>query len=156
MQELYDTIRATGATNLVMVTANGYGADPQPILDGHAVVGTNIVYAMHAYTCSELSQAKTCTASAYNRSARIDPAWAQVAARHPVMITEFGWPDPQDGRYNASVIHFAQAQNPPWGWTAFAWDGKTDGAFALVADLAAYQPTPAGAPVRSALASPLP
>jgi hypothetical protein len=153
MQTLYDTVRLTGATNVVVATGNSYGGDPEPILDGHAVTGTNVVYAIHAYTCPGSGETAWCVANANNKHARINPGWTQVAARYPVMITEFGWPDPNDGRYNASVIDLARAQDPPWGWTAFAWDGKTDGLFALVADLSTYKPTPAGVPVVSALAA---
>jgi endoglucanase len=153
MQQLYDTVRATGATNLITITGNGWGANPSPIITGHGIVGVNLVYAAHAYTCSEPKGAQWCTANPQNQQQQINPQWTRVATHRPVMITEFGWPDPNDGGYNASVIQFAQAQNPPWGWIAFAWDGTNKSEFGLVADLTTYAPTPSGAPVRAALGS---
>jgi hypothetical protein len=112
------------------------------------------VYAVHAYTCSEPQNARWCTSNPRNQRQQIDARWIGVADHHPVTITEFGWPDPSNGEYNASVIRFAQAQNPPWGWVAFAWDGSNKSEFGLVADLTTYAPTPSGAPVRAALGSP--
>ncbi|MCU1451718.1 MAG: hypothetical protein JWP02_3888, partial [Acidimicrobiales bacterium] len=94
-----------------------------------------------------------CTLNPGNRTARVSPLWSQVWQRYPVMITEFGWPNTRDGSYNASVTAFARSQNPPWGWTAFAWDGTTTGAYGLVADLTTYEPTPSGVPVKAALAN---
>jgi endoglucanase len=151
MQQLYDVVRSAGADNLVIVTGNGYGGDPTPILDGHALTGTNVVYAVHAYTCPEPSA--VCILNPGNKKARISPLWSQVAQQHPIMITEFGWPNAGDSSYNASVTAFAQAQNPPWGWTAFAWDGTNTGAYGLVANLTTYEPTPSGGPVKAALAN---
>jgi hypothetical protein len=155
MQELYDTVRSTGATNLVVITGNGFGGTPSPILGGYEVAGYNIVYAAHAYTCSKPSEATLCTSFPQNQKADVNPRWAQAAKQYPVMITEFGWPDASEGAYNASVIRFAQSQDPPWGWVAFAWDGTTKGDFGLVADLDTYAPTVSGAPVKAALESPL-
>jgi hypothetical protein len=80
--------------------------------------------------------------------------WVTVAQQYPVMITEFGWPQPNDGGYNASVIQYAQSQDPPWGWIAFAWDGTQNNGFVLVRDLATYEPDAAGAPVKAALQAP--
>jgi len=152
MQDLYDAVRSTGATNLVTISANGFGGNPSAILDGDAVTGTNIVYGAHIYTCSAPNQ--WCTSTPSNQTAEINPLWTSVAARYPVMVTEFGWPDQSSGVYNDSVIRAAQAQNPPWGWIAYAWNGRTTDVFGLVADLTTYEPTPSGAPVKAALSSP--
>src|SRR5207253_3149417 len=51
----------------------------------------------------------------------------------PVMVTEFGWPSKTDGTYIANVISFAEAQG--WGWSVFAWDGKTGGQFDLLSSI---------------------
>lgn len=153
MQQLYDAVRSTGAANVVTVAGNGYGGSPAPILDGHRLDGYNIVYAMHAYTCSEPDPNAFCTSNPSNQQPEIASGWLGVAASYPVMITEFGWPNRNDGRYNARVIHIAQGQNPPWGWVAFAWSGRANGDFALIADIGTYAPTSAGAPVKAALTS---
>lgn len=152
MQELYNAVRSTGAANLITISGNDWSASPHPILTGNAVTGSNFVYGLHAYTCPEPEDRQWCTSNPGNDHARIDPAWTRVGAHSPVMITEFGWPDPSDGAYNASVINAARAQN--WGWIAFAWTGKANDVFGLVADLNTYSPTASGAPVVAALRSP--
>jgi hypothetical protein len=154
MQDLYDAVRSTGATNVVTISGNGSGGTPLPILDGHRVDGYNIVYAMHVYTCSEPDPYGLCTSNEANQHPTVESRWMDVAATDPVMITEFGWPNRNDPSYNTRVIRLAQAQNPPWGWVAFAWSGQANGDFALVADVKTYDPTPSGTPVKSALASP--
>jgi endoglucanase len=154
MQTLYDTVRSTGATNLVMISGNGYASDPSPIVNGNGVGGFNIVYAAHAYTCPKPETAQWCTANPNNAHVHMDPAWVDLATRTPVMITEFGWPNANEGAYNASVIGFAQSQSPVLGWIAYAWDGTTKGAYGLVANLNSYAPTPSGAPVKAALQTP--
>jgi hypothetical protein len=68
------------------------------------------------------------------------------------MVTEFGWPDKDDGRYIANVV--AYAENHGWGWAVFAWDGTTSGKFDLLADVgpgSAYDPTASGKAVVSGL-----
>jgi hypothetical protein len=154
MQQLYDAVRSTGAANLVTITGNAYGGTPSPILTDGPIRGTDIMYAAHAYTCPDTGSAALCTSVPANRQVSLEPQWQAAARRYPVMITEFGWPDESDGAYNASVIRFAQAQNPPWGWVAFGWDGTTSSPFGLVADLSTYAPTPSGRPVVTALAAP--
>jgi hypothetical protein len=57
--------------------------------------------------------------------------WVSFSTHNPVLVTEFGFPDyGVNGRYNASIITFAEAEG--WGWSGFAWDGGTDGLFDLV------------------------
>jgi aryl-phospho-beta-D-glucosidase BglC (GH1 family) len=152
MQQMLDAIRSTGAANLVTVSGNTYAGDPTPILDGHALAGANIVYALHAYTCPNNSD-PSCISKPQNQTQHIDPRWTQVAATYPVMITEFGWPSPWNGTYNDSVIRFAQSQTPTLGWIAFTWDGTKNGSFGLVGNLQTYDPTPAGVPVKAALSA---
>jgi len=152
MQQMLDAVRSTGASNLVTVSGNSWAGDPSPILDGHALTGTNIVYAIHAYTCPHDGDT-TCMSKPANQTQHIDPRWLDVAATYPVMITEFGWPSPWNGTYNDSVIQFAKSQSPQWGWAAFTWDGTQNGGFGLVGNLQTYDPTPAGQPVKAALSA---
>ena len=153
MQQLVDAVRATGATNLVAVSANGWAADPSAILKDGALQGTNIVYAAHAYTCPHANDT-LCMANPANKQADLTPLWSTVAQNYPVMITEFGWPNPRDGTYNASVIRLAQSRTPKWGWIAFAWDGTKDNGFILLHDLTTYEPSASGVPVKQALQAP--
>ena len=63
----------------------------------------------------------------------------------PVAVTEFGWPNPADGRYMTAVIQYAAAHG--WGWTAFTWGDASWGPFSLLANAGpgrAYEPRPTG------------
>jgi aryl-phospho-beta-D-glucosidase BglC (GH1 family) len=145
MQQMYDAVRSTGSTNLVVVTGNGFGND----LPSLRVRGSNLVYGVHAYTCP--ASPDRCTTDRYEPGPILG-SW--VGADVPVMVTEFGYPDAGSGRFNGNVIDFAQDQG--WGWIAFGWDGRDDSAFSLLSTVgpgASYQPSPAGMPVLTALAA---
>jgi hypothetical protein len=143
MQQMYDAVRSTGANNLVIVTGNDWGNR----LPDVRVTGTNIVYGTHIYTCP-ISPEK-CSSDGMNPT-HVLRRWVSASATVPVAVTEFGWPAQSDGRYSSSVIGFARANH--WGWVAFAWDGRTDSGFSLVAtQTPAYEPTPSGMPVLGAL-----
>jgi hypothetical protein len=74
-----------------------------------------------------------------------------LAATNPLVISEFGWPDPNNGKYNANVVTAAEARG--WSWMAYAALGTPTGRFSLVADTGPnYDPTPAGLPVKDGLA----
>jgi hypothetical protein len=141
MQQLYDAVRGTGAKNLVFLSGNHWGNE---FPSTAPLAGYNVVYAVHAYTCPGLLPPGCGNPAPYDPSSILEP-WVAVSTKVPVMITEFGWPDRNDGRYIANVIRFADAHG--WGWTAFAWDGSTSGQFDMLADVgpgASYEPTPAG------------
>ncbi|MCU1451637.1 MAG: cellulose-binding family [Acidimicrobiales bacterium] len=163
MQQMYATIRGTGAQNLVFVSGISWSAAPPK----KVVAGNDIVYGMHVYTCPVAAPPKcvqptqvgpfgllwvnVAPVDPYDPTAILD-RWTTFAATHPVAITEFGWPSPDDGTYNANVV--AAAENRGWGWMAFAWNGSTTGTFNLLADVgptANYDPSPAGVPIKQAL-----
>jgi hypothetical protein len=146
MQQMLDTVRSTGATNVVTVSGNNYAGDPSPIFQGYGVSGTNIVYALHAYTCPH-DNTPSCTADPFNRTQRIDGRWTRVGAYFPVLITEFGFPNPSNARYNDSVIRYAESQG--WGWSAFqVVTTAPDGPFDLNADAGPnWEPRASGMPV---------
>jgi aryl-phospho-beta-D-glucosidase BglC (GH1 family) len=142
MQQMYDAVRGQGATNLVFASGNNWGSTVPPLL-----TGDNIVYAAHAYTCGQAPPPNCSTPDPYDPPPTLG-TWASPSQAVPVMVTEFGWPDKNDGRYNANVISYAQSHG--WGWAVFAWSGTTTGRFDLVADVgpgAAYDPTASGMPV---------
>ena len=146
MQNMYDTVRSTGAQNLIIVSGNNWANTIPSTL----VTGTNIVYGVHAYTCPN---------APFNGCAPnpLDPGqilnrWAARTADVPVMISEFGWPDVEDGRYVANVLSYAQAQG--WGFVVFAWDGSTAGKFSTVGTMSTtlgYEPSPLGMPLLALL-----
>lgn len=121
MQQLYDTVRATGATNLVFIDGNNYASDPSPI-ENDPVKGTNIVYAQHIYTCPQLP---TLLCS-------VDPSpavklWSTVRAHYPVVVTEFGWPDATSATFNQNAVNDVEGVTPSdayAGWIGFDWGGK--------------------------------
>jgi hypothetical protein len=147
MQEMYDAVRSTGAKNLVMVTAPHWGniwpKKTSPI------TGTNIVYAAHAYTCPQVP-APQCTNTAPYDPSQFFQFWTTAETKYPIMVTEFGWPNPNDGLYIHNVIAYAEAHN--WNWSVYVW-GKTWGPFTLLAnnkDGQAFQPRLSGMPVLAA------
>jgi hypothetical protein len=78
--------------------------------------------------------------------------WNSFATAHPLVITEFGWPNPNDGTYNANLV--AAAEQRQWGWIAYAWNGSTSGPFTLLSNVgpgANYDPAPAGVPVKQGM-----
>ena len=144
MQQLYNSVRGAGANNLVFVTGTTWGDNPpsQPL------VGKNIVYAAHAYTCPD-SPPPTCTSpNPYDPSPLLD-RWVSFSNSEPVAVTEFGFPSQSSGAYASNVITFAR--NYGWGWVAFAWE---DSAYPAPFNLtegwspnSPAQPAPSGIPV---------
>lgn len=148
MQQLYDAVRSSGAGNLVLVSGNNWATT----LPTNLVHGTNIVYGVHAYTCSQAAP-PLCANSDPLDPSQILGSWVAPSATVPVMVTEFGWPSQSDGTYASNVIAFAQSHD--WGWAAFAWDPSSEAAWSLVEQYTAsgpYEPSPSGMPVLSALA----
>jgi len=142
MQTMYNIVRDQGANNLVFVAGNRSATRPPSL----AIKGKNIVYAAHDYTCVELPCS---SAHPFDGGAGLT-SWSTFSSTHPVMVTEFGWPNLKDGRYAKSVIAAAEARG--WGWSAFAWDGTSVGLFSLVSSMGtAYEPSPAGIPVLAGL-----
>lgn len=126
MQQLYDTVRGTGAQNLVVVSGLAEAEQPPTQLVG----GVDIAYGIHAYQCSTVAPPQCPVPRPYDGSVPLSH-WTGFAKQHPVLVTEFGFPDyGVDGRYNRSVVAYATAHG--WGWSGFAWDGGTDGLFDLV------------------------
>ncbi|MFL6239607.1 MAG: glycoside hydrolase family 5 protein [Actinomycetes bacterium] len=141
MQQMYDAVRATGATNLVFVTGTSWGnlyPSTAPL------AGVNIVYAVHAYTCPR-SLPPDCTNSAPYDPSQVFRWWVTASQSYPVMVTEFGWPDPGEGRYIHNVIAYAELHG--WSWAVYTWGDATFGPFDLLANAgpgANYEPRPAG------------
>lgn len=138
MQQMYDAVRSTGATNLVFVSGLQFAFDLTPaLLD--PLDGYGIVYAPHVY---------------YNGACSImDPrapgVWGPVGAVYPIVITEFGTPCPT-GVYPASVITYAELNH--YGWIAYLWaDHDNGGAYGMLASMQTHEPNLQGQPVEAAL-----
>jgi len=146
VRQLYQTIRATGARNLVFIGGNAYAT----VFPGTAPLAgtTNVVYAAHAYTCPHdiPSRGGDCHGGpgGFLDPSHILDRFVAAGAQLPVVVTEFGWPDPKDGTYVSNVIRFVQSHG--WaGWAAFVVNGGTRGLFNLVGHVGHYwQPSPVG------------
>ncbi|MDX6286194.1 MAG: endoglucanase [Frankiales bacterium] len=126
MQEMYDAVRSTGATNLVMATGRSWGN----IFPKTApLTGTNIVYAIHAYTCPEVAPPKCTNAAPYDPS-QFFKYWTTAETTYPIILSEFGWPNPDDGLYIQNVITYAEAHK--WSWSIYSCC-ETWGWFPIVA-----------------------
>ena len=133
MQTLYNTVRATGATNLVFASGSNWATSFPTTAP---LTGTsNLIYAAHAYTCPTGLPSSGASCSTGPDGTIYDPSgllshFAAIGQTAPVMVTEFGFPDKNDGRYITNVENYAASQG--WvGWDVYAFDGSTGGLFDL-------------------------
>ena len=136
MQQLYDAVRATGATNLVFVSGRNWAADLAPGL-AYPLDGFGIVYAAHVYCqgCGGLPP-------------DLDEGVLRAAATWPVVVTEFG-DNASGGTFQAEAIAWAESHG--LGWIAFAWAAGRPDTYALLESWDRPDPNAAGVPVRDAL-----
>ncbi len=125
MAELYQTVRGTGARNLIVASGLSYASAPPTEL----LQGTNIAYGEHVYTCPNAPPPQCTYPNPYDPSKLMD-RWDALEKTSPVIVSEFGWPNGDSGTYNANVI--ADAEHKHLSWSGFAWDGGTGGLFTLV------------------------
>ena len=143
MQTLLDTVRATGAKNVVIVGGLNWSYDLSGILNGRQLSdpeGNGVIYANHAYPFKGDTVEKWV--------AKMETATKQL----PVIVSEFG-SDPKGGAgLNGEqwVHQVLQAlEEHRWDWTA--WDLHPHAGPTLVTDWG-YTPTPTfGAWVKRAL-----
>jgi len=135
MQTLIDTVRATGAKNLVVVGGLSYALDLSGILDGHALDdkgGNGIMYSTHFY----------------NWHGKWQKNFLDVAEKYPLLVGEFG--------ADIKKMGFIPAKNQedPYTWAPnalglvqkyhlhfTAWSFHTGATPSLLLDWA-YTPTP--------------
>ena len=141
MQQLYDTVRATGAQNLVLIGGLNWAYDLALAgLPANRVAGYNIVYVTHPYTDPS---GFTKAPSDWGR------AFGFLTATDPVVATEFGVlddPSCNNTAYQAQLIAYLDAHFA--GWTAWAW--YPGGCTWLIDDWAGT-PTGVGALIKAAL-----
>jgi hypothetical protein len=139
MRALYDTVRRTGAENLVWVSGTNWATNPSPAapLKG----AHNVVYAAHAYTCPNglRSKGAYCPESQFGPNGIYDPRtmltrFGRLGIRNPIHFDEFGWPQASNGRFDANLVRYI-AKMPYAGWCAFTFDGSTSGLFNMVANI---------------------
>ena len=111
MQQLYDTVRAAGANNLVVLGGLDWAYDLSGV-PAHRVAGYNITYATHPYGGSRSE----------GRSKFWDIYWGSLTATDPVIVTEFGDTTTCADDYARDVLDYADAHAA--SWTAWAWIPK--------------------------------
>jgi endoglucanase len=139
MQALYDTVRSAGATNLVFVAGGGWGTNVDALyrapLDGYGIVGSTHVY------CNN------CTAENPHLPANLEVNnSARVLARYPVVMTESGWEQSQDGTFNKASLEWAESHVDGWVMHMFY-----TGSFSLLQSWTTKLPNVKGIPVWNAL-----
>jgi len=138
MQQLYDTVRATGAENIVVIGGLNWAYDLSKI-PSYRVAGYNIMYATHPY------------GGITDRApATWDGSWGYLTATDPVIATEFGDGSTCDAGYTSRLIAYADAHNA--SWTAWAWYPGGCGFPALINDWSGT-PSMSGMAVKTALAN---
>ena len=144
MQALLDTVRATGAKNVVIAGGLDWAYDFSGILEGRQLFdphGNGVIYANHCY------DSKNDSVDAW--IAKMETA----SAKFPVIVSEFGG-NAGPGKVDPSdnwLLHVLKAlEEHRWSWTA--WDLHPGAGPALISDWN-YTPTPKfGVHVKKALA----
>ena len=107
MQQLYNTVRATGAQNLVIIGGLDWAYDLSGV-PANRIEGYNIVYATHPYNAPN------------RRPSKWDKSWGFLTQTDPVIVTEFGSGDSTCATdYDAALIQYADAHGT--SWTAWGW-----------------------------------
>jgi hypothetical protein len=116
MQALYNAVRDTGATNLITVSGTGW-ATQSSVLDSHPLNGYGIIAGVHSY-CSECP----------DNDPHLSPSLDQnnppsFLAKHAVIITESGWKNPPDPRYDRALIDWAASHHIAYNVYQFYFPG---------------------------------
>jgi hypothetical protein len=137
MQQLYDTVRATGANNLVVIGGLDYAYDLSGV-SSNRINGYNILYATHPYN------------SGGRAPESFGSYWGYLTKTDPVIVTEFGDFGPScSATYSGKVIAYADAHLA--SWTAWGWYPGGCSFPALINDWAGT-PSASGTVVKAALA----
>jgi hypothetical protein len=136
MQQLYDTVRATGAQNLVVIGGLQFAYDLSGVAT-HRVQGYNIVWATHPYN------------QPGKQPSNFDTGFGTLAATDPVMATEFGDSKSCATDYDSAVIAYADAHHV--SWSAWAWYPASCMFPSIITDWSGT-PSAAGQVVKTALA----
>lgn len=146
MQQMYDAIRATGASNLVMVGGLDWAYDLSHVSAGTAVNGTNIVYVTHPYGWKA-------------PDGDLARAYGNVAQNYPVIATEFGYADvggaSANNCYESEYSRLLGDFNTRGlSWTGWAWlVDDTRCGFPTLIDSYSGTSTEPGSIVKSALSN---
>lgn len=146
MQRLVDVVRATGARNIVIAGGLDWAYDISGVINGYALDdrgGHGVIYCTHVYSWKKGWQAK----------------FLDVAAHHPIIITECGAPqerlpfiteDAHEAPDTWVPDFLGLVQKHKLHWTGWSFHPK---ASPVLLNDWTYEPTPYwGAPAKRALA----
>jgi hypothetical protein len=138
MQQLYDTVRGTGADNVVIAGGLNWAFDLSGV-SASPIRGYNVMYATHTYWMND-TPAEWPTSFGY----------LAVGDIAPVIVTEFADGVAMcTGAWDTSLIQFADMNKI--SWTAWAWyPGGCVSFPSLISDWS-YTPTVEGVVVKAAL-----
>ncbi len=140
MQQLYDTVRATGAQNLVVIGGLDWAYDLSGV-PANRINGYNIVYATHPYTSTDRT---------LRPPSDWDRAFGALTATDPVVATEFGVLNDTSCTTDYDSLLIQYANDHFAGWTAWAWYPGGCTFPAVVTDWAGT-PSATGSVVKTAL-----
>jgi len=106
MQQLYNAVRLTGATNLVIVNGLDWAFDLASVYPSQKITGTNIAYGTHPYDFPG------------KQIGDWPSKFGFVAKDYPVIMTEFGQYCASN-TYVRDLLAYAEANGIHW--TAWAW-----------------------------------
>ncbi|HEX2999867.1 MAG TPA: glycoside hydrolase family 5 protein [Armatimonadota bacterium] len=109
MQTLYDTVRHTGAQNIILVGGNDWGYDLSGVLKGYAIKGNNLIYGSHAYPWKGGEPYKSGNDNYW------DNTFGKVSENYPVLMGEIGGEEKylQNG-YGTRLMAYAQQHHLHW------------------------------------------
>jgi len=148
MQQMYDTVRATGAQNLVFVTGNSWGnlwPSTAPL------AGSNIVYAVHA-TPAPARRPPNCSNGARTTPASSSGGGWWPGASFPV-VSRVRWPNQATARTSRPLSTTRKGKGGAGRCSPGA--AATWGQFCLLATAGPgtnYEPRPTGMPALAAFA----
>ena len=143
MQEMLDTVRSTGAKNVIIAGGLAFSYDLDGILEGRQLkdqTGNGVIYANHAYDYFG--------ESIFTWIANMKEA----TAKFPVIVSEFGWSGGPNRHREWWGNNPSSALNDDWllhllvgiqenNWSFVAWDMHPAAGPTLIADWN-YMPTP--------------
>jgi len=134
MQKLFDTIRATGATNVVTVAGLNWGYDLSGVLQGYTISGMNFVYETHPYANKK----------------NWDKSFGEVSRQYPVYVGEWGFGGHRTNNldYAHSLLNYMQKYHLNWT----AWNMHVSAGPTLIKNWD-YEPTVFGQIVKDQLAA---
>jgi endoglucanase len=136
-QALYDTVRAAGATdNLIVIGGLDWAFDLSGVLNGHAVSGRNIVYDTHPYPWKDTNW---------------DGKFGNAGRQTPILVGEWGG-NFQEGHRTYGNAMAAYLRENRFCWTA--WCFHPSAGPTLIMDWT-YTPTGFGGLVKNELKNPV-